>query len=91
MELSNTFVVHLGLGIVFFGLICIVFLCKLMSFVCQSFVQQAPPTPVNPSPAPLSTDTIPNRQEFIAAVSSVIAEELNTDVTGIKILSVKKL
>ena len=32
-----------------------------------------------------------NKGEFIAAVSAALAEELGTDVTGIRILSVKKL
>ena len=32
-----------------------------------------------------------NRQEIAAAVAAAIAEELGTDVTGIRILSMKKL
>lgn len=87
MSLSNTFVVLMGLGIVFFGLICIVFLCQIMSFVCNSMTKEAS-TAVVPSP---SEEAIPNRQEFVAAVSAAIAEELGTDVSGIKICSIKKL
>ena len=82
MSLSNTFVVLMGLGIVFFGLICIVFLCQIMSFICKSMIKE---TPTN------TNEVIPNRQEFVAAVSAVIAEELGTDVSGIKICSIKKL
>ena len=34
---------------------------------------------------------IQNRQEIIAAVSAVLAEELGTDVSAIRILSFKKI
>lgn len=92
MEISNTFVILMGLGIVFIGLICIIYLCYIMSYFVQKF---AKPTPVQASastvaPAPAKS-TIANRQEFIAAVSAVIAEELGRDVSAIKILSVKEL
>lgn len=36
-------------------------------------------------------EPIPNRQAMIAAVSAAIAEELGTDISAIRILSVKKL
>ena len=39
----------------------------------------------------LFRSTIPNRQELIAAVSVALAEELGTDVSGIRILSFKKI
>ena len=42
------------------------------------------------APAP-AANTIPNRQELIAAVSAALAEELGTDVSAIRILSFKKL
>ena len=32
-----------------------------------------------------------NQQELIAAVSAAIAEDLGTDITGIRILSIKKV
>ena len=41
--------------------------------------------------APSVTAPEPNRQELVAAVSAAIAEELGTDITGIRILSMKKL
>ena len=46
------------------------------------------------APAPAAaTAAVPavNQQELIAAVSAAIAEDLGTDITGIRILSVKKL
>ncbi|MBQ1274982.1 MAG: OadG family protein [Cellulosilyticum sp.] len=93
MELSNTFVILMGLGTVFIGLICIIAICYVMSYVVQKITKptapvSAPVTEVTPAPA---KSTITNRQEFIAAVSAVIAEELGTDVSAIRILSVKEL
>lgn len=94
MELSNTFVVLMGLGTVFFGLACIILLCYVMSYVVQKISKPEAPapvsTPVAATPAPAKS-TITNRQEFIAAVSAVIAEDLGTDISAIRILSVKEL
>lgn len=88
MEYSNLFVVLLGLGTVFFGLICIVLLCSLMGAVCKS----KEPKNAKSLPQP-SAEAAPaeNRQELIAAISAALAENLGTDITGIRILSVKKL
>ena len=38
MQVSNLFVVGMGLGTVFFGLICIIVICKIMGLVCQNVV-----------------------------------------------------
>ena len=93
MELSNTFVILMGLGTVFFGLICIILLCYVMSYFVQKISKPKTAAPVStPATQPNSSkSTIANRQEFIAAVSAVIAEELGTDVSAIRILSVKEL
>ena len=93
--MSNLFVRCLGLGTVFVGLICIIVLCKLMSAICTKFSKK----PVQPAvtaapvvaPAAPATAAIPNRQAFIAAVSAAIAEEMGTDVSKIRILSVQKI
>lgn len=49
-------------------------------------------TPVQPAaPVSSATPTARPRQEMIAAISAALAEELGTDISGIRILSVKKL
>lgn len=91
------FVVAMGMGIVFIGLICIVFLCMLMSKIVMSMdAKSAASAPVSsaqtaPEVPAAATDAIPNRQELIAAVSAALAEELGTDVSAIRILSFKKV
>ncbi len=94
MEISNALVVALGVGIVFIGLICIIILCKIMSAVCMMSQknESAQPATVTATPvAPAVAQPIQNRQEIIAAVSAVLAEELGTDVSAIRILSFKKI
>ena len=82
----------MGIGTVFIGLICIVILCKIIGLLCRGAAKKnaevaKPPVAVqNDAPA-----VIPNRGELVAAISAAIAEELGTDVTGIRILSIKKI
>ena len=88
---ESLFVVLMGVGTVFFGLICIILLCTAMSAVCRS-MGKASAVPAAPAAAPaVRNDAIPNRQAMIAAISAAIAEDMGTDPAGIRILSVKKL
>lgn len=81
------FVVLMGIGTVFFGLICLIALSYIMSAVCRSTEKpQSAAAPAAPAAA-----AIPNRQAMIAAIAAAIAEEEGTDITGIRILSVKQL
>lgn len=87
---SNLFICLMGMGTVFVCLTCIIFLCQFMSFICQKLESTPTATPlVTPNMTPELL--IPDRQEFIAAVSCAIAEDLGKDVPGIRIVSVKKL
>ena len=80
-------VVLLGMGIVFAGLICIVVLCVLMGKVVQLLEKKEAPAPI----APAAAEAIPNRAELVAAISCCLAEELGTDVSAIRIVSLKKV
>lgn len=92
-EVSNTFVVVLGISVVFIGLICIIILCKIMSAVCSLSDKKESPEVKTSGAAPTAAPAQPieNRQEIIAAVSAAIAEELGTDISAIRILSFKKI
>ncbi len=92
-DVANWFVVVMGIGIVFFGLVCIVGLCSAMSAIIRAIEKNKKPAAeaVKSAPAAAPAAPITNRQEFIAAVSVAIAEELGTDVSAIRILSVKPL
>ena len=84
-------VVAMGIGIVFIGLISLIVVCKITSYFCglgnKTEAVEAPKA----APTPVATTEIPDRKQFIAAVSAVIAEELGTDVSAIRIRSVKKI
>ena len=94
MEPSIPFVILMGVGVVFIGLICIILLCMAMSAICRAMGDKTPaPAPVPAaSAAPAArTDAIPNRQAMIAAIAVAVAEVMGTDPAGIRILSIKKL
>ena len=87
MDYSTIFVCLMGMGTVFFGLICLIVLTTLLGRLCSQKQQAAPAAAIS---APAAAPAV-NQQELIAAVSAAIAEELGTDITGIRILSIKKL
>ena len=90
MEVSSIFVVLMGLGTVFFGLICIIIICSIMGAICKSFVKEEPAkAPVSAPAAP--SGEIANKQEIIAASCAVIAEELGTQISAIKVVSFKRV
>lgn len=94
MEISNTMAIGLGMGTVFVGLICLILICYIMGSVIKLFVKSEKPEAeavAQATPAPQTTTSIANKGEFAAAVAAAIAEDLGTDVTGIRIKSVKKL
>nr|WP_325186679.1 OadG family protein [uncultured Oscillibacter sp.] len=90
MEPSSLFVCLMGMGTVFFGLICLIILTTIMGkIVGGRSASAAAPAAAVPTAVPAAAE--PNRQELVAAVSAAIAEELGTDITGIRIVSMKKL
>lgn len=86
MDYSSAFVCVMGMGTVFFGLVCLIGLTKLMSVICGKgkTAPAACRSPQAPPPEPI-------RPEMVAAISVAIAEDLGTDVTGIRIRSIKRL
>ena len=92
MEYSSLFVCLMGMGTVFFGLICLIVLSMIMSAILGRGQQPAAPAVSAAAPAAAAAAAPePNRQEVVAAVSAAIAEELGVDITGIRILSMKKI
>ena len=88
MDYSNLFVCLMGIGTVFFGLICIILLVTLMSFVCGKTEQKTTLAPVS---APAGVPKAGIGPELIAAVSAAIAEEMGTDISAIRIISMKQI
>lgn len=85
MEYSNLFVVLMGICTVFIGLICIIVIVSIMGAVCRKMVK--PAAQALPDTAPQQGTT----PEMIAAVAAAIAEDMGTDVSAIRITSIKKI
>ena len=85
--MQNWFVVVMGLVTVFVVLILIIGLCWLLGLACRGSSKKEELQ----AAAPAQESSIPNRAEFLAAVSAAIAEASGTDASAIRILSVKKL
>jgi len=95
-QIGNATVFGFGLGLVFVGLICIILICSIVGALCKKLIKEDKGTTKAGENKAIgttlaATQGYQNKGEFVAAVSAVIAEELGTDVTGIRVLSIKKL
>ena len=91
MEYSNLFVCLMGMGTVFVGLICIVLIVSIMSAIVRKLKgNAAAPAPVAAAPVqPLVNSG--KKPELIAAIAAAIAEDMGTDISAVRIGSIKKL
>ena len=91
MDYSNLFVCLMGICTVFIGLICIIILVSLMSYICTKtdrVMDKRIAAPVVAAPTVAAPAATP---EMVAAVAAVIAEDMGTTVDAIRIVSMKKL
>lgn len=89
-EISDGLVILIGLGIVFAGLIAIIILCSVSGLILRDRSKKSDGYETETSGVG-TTQEIPQKQQLIAAISAVVAEELGTDVSAIRIHSIKKL
>ena len=89
-EYSNLFVVLMGLGTVFAGLLCIILLVSLMSWVCSrtSAPKAAPQAAAAHATTPTPGASTPTT---VAYVDANINKDMGTDVSAIRIVSMKKV
>ena len=87
MEYSNLFVCLMGMGTVFIGLAWIVLLVTAMSAIVRKGKK---PAPITAAPVQAQPET-GNKAELLAAISAAIAEDMGTDVSAIRIVSIKKV
>lgn len=97
--MDNWFVIAMGLGTVFIGLICIILLCKILGAVC-TLIEKGPAAPAASAPTASVAPVAPTaskaqdpakRQEIIAAIGVAIAEECGVGAEAIRITSIKKI
>ena len=96
-DYSNLFVCLMGVCTVFIGLICIIILVSIMSGIVRR-TDKSPKQEDTEKAAQPGAAGAPSRNlienvtpELVAAVSAVIAEEMGTDVSALRILSLKKV
>ena len=98
-EIATWFVVVMGMGIVFIGLVCLIALISIMGAIMkrvnakqEAALAAARAAMPARSPAPAAAPAeIPNRGELVAAISVALAEELGKDVKAIRIHSIKRV
>ncbi len=95
--IPSWFVIAMGIGTVFLGLICIILLCKILGAICILIEKKGDSAPTAKAPAAQTAPAVAKaqdpekRKEIIAAIGVAIAEECGVDVNAIRITSIKKI
>ena len=89
MEVSNAFVVLMGMGVTFVGLTCIIFLTMLMGKIMVSLTKSEPPkaapAAVPAAPADGLTDAVK------VAIMAAIAQEPGFNMASVTNVSIRKV
>lgn len=96
---SPLFVTLMGIGTVFFGLICIIVLTTIMGSVLKSNAKPAAPAPAAAPKAAASKAAAPaapvvntaKEQEILAAVIAAVTEDLGPSASRMQITSINKI
>ena len=91
---SPLFVTLMGIGTVFFGLICIIVLTTVMGSVLKSKPKPAAPAPAAApkaaAPAAPAVNTA-KEQEILAAVIAAVTEDLGPSASRMQITGINKI
>ena len=91
---SPLFVTLMGIGTVFFGLICIIVLTTIMGSVLKSKSKPAAPAPAAApkaaAPAASAVNTA-KEQEILAAVIAAVTEDLGPSASRMQITGINKI
>ncbi|MDY6365307.1 MAG: OadG family protein [Oscillospiraceae bacterium] len=90
---SPLFVTLMGIGTVFFGLVCIIVLTTIMGAVLKSNAKPAPAPAAAPkaaAPAASAVNTA-KEQEILAAVIAAVTEDLGPSASRMQITSINKI
>ena len=80
-NISTVQVVLMGLITVFVVLICLIVIIKILGLIMEKVAKKQPAPAVAPQ----------NNQQIVAAIAVAIAEEMGTDVSHIRIHSIKRV
>ena len=90
---SPLFVTLMGIGTVFFGLVCIIVLTTIMGAVLKSNAKPAPAPAAAPkaaAPAAPAVNTA-KEQEILAAVIAAVTEDLGPSAPRMQITGINKI
>ena len=91
MEYSSLFVTLMGIGTVFFGLICIIFLTMAMGAILKGS-NKAPVAAAAPAAAPAPAPKPQGMQpEIVAAITAALSEEIGIPSRSMNIVNIKKI
>ena len=89
---SNLFVVLMGIGTVFFGLICIIVLTTIMGKVLAATGGEAPKAAAAPAPkAAAAPAPAVDNAPVVAAIAAVLSEELGPAAANMQITSIQRV
>lgn len=98
MSISPWFVLLLGMGTVFFGLICLIFITKLMSAIIKAIVKPEKPAAKTAPAQPESSAAVQSggiafgdRKLLDAIIAAAIATYDGSDITGLRIRSIRQI
>ena len=83
------FVVLMGMGTVFFGLICIIFLTQIMGKVVGSSAKPAPAAAAAAPAAAPAAKPQGMQPEIVAVITAVLSEEVG--ISASNIVNIKKI
>lgn len=93
MEVSNAFVVAMGMGVTFVGLTCIIFLTMLMGKIMTALVKPEPPkaaaVPAAPAAPAVSADGLTG--EVKVAILAALAQEPGFNLANVTNVSIRKI
>ncbi len=92
-SVSTPMVILMGMCTVFVVLICLILIITIMGKIMGAVTAKQKATAPAPAaaPAPVAAAPVGNKQQLVAVMAAVIAEDMGTDVGRIKIHSIRKL
>ena len=93
MEVSNAFVVAMGMGVTFVGLTCIIFLTMLMGRIMTALVKPEPPKAASVPAAPVAPAVPADglTDEVKIAIMAALAQEPGFHMANVTNVSIRRL
>ena len=93
MEVSNAFVVFMGMGTTFVGLTCIIFLTMLMGRIMGRFEKPAPPQ-ATPTPVPAPAPVVPAdgvTEEVKVAILAALMQQPGFRMEDVRSIEIRRV